>query len=226
MLDRLTTMVDLRVEHLFPVSDQGMRPICVPMAITGAHEIVRLYDDGPPPYLLAPDALWTHAWKCDLATETGTSLFAIGNALRDQGQPELTAWPLDSTTVGASTTPSGLSSPPWMRATLEEFSYDRSKLMSELNDRRPMVLIVHVTDEFHYADGSTGRVKSPDSSSTGQGLHAILCLGYAEGENSSVHFLVRNSWGESWGLHGYGWLPDDYIENFCVGMGLVVDPLH
>jgi hypothetical protein len=225
MLSRLTTRVDLRLVSPFPASDQGIRPICAAMAVTGAHEIVRTNDYGPPPIQLAPDALWTHAWNRQLAGPDGTYLFAIGDALEGQGQPELANWPLDGHTMEASATPIGAGSPPWMRATLTEHTWDRVRLFTELSEGRPVVLLVHVTDEFHYADPTTGRIKSPDPSAARQGLHAILCMGYAEDEDAKAHFLIRNSWGEAWGAQGYAWLPDDYTDNFCLHMGSISDPL-
>ncbi|WP_461190430.1 C1 family peptidase [Arthrobacter sp. Z4-13] len=112
-----------------------------------------------------------------------------------------------------------------MRATLTEHNLDRVGLFTELSEGRPVVLLVHVTDEFHYADPTTGRIKSPEPSTAGQGLHAVLCMGFAEDEDAKVHFLIRNSWGEGWGAQGYAWLPDDYIDNFCLQMGFLSNPL-
>jgi C1A family cysteine protease len=37
-----------------------------------------------------------------------------------------------------------------------------------------------------------------------KGLHAILIVGYDDRKRA---FLVRNSWGEYWGMDGYTWLP-------------------
>ncbi|MEW5705145.1 MAG: hypothetical protein AB1781_11265 [Pseudomonadota bacterium] len=35
------------------------------------------------------------------------------------------------------------------------------------------------------------------------------------------HLLIRNSWGDGWGLGGYAWLPVAYLESFAVQAGLV-----
>jgi C1A family cysteine protease len=53
------------------------------------------------------------------------------------------------------------------------------------------------------------------------GGHAALAVGYHDfkrimksnnpQEFSQGAFLIRNSWGTSWGLSGYGWLPYDYL---------------
>lgn len=46
------------------------------------------------------------------------------------------------------------------------------------------------------------------------GGHAIVCVGYDDGMrigDCSGAFLIRNSWGSSWGDGGYGYLPYDYV---------------
>lgn len=40
------------------------------------------------------------------------------------------------------------------------------------------------------------------------GGHAVLAVGYDE---SKQMFLIRNSWGASWGIGGYFWMPYAYI---------------
>lgn len=50
--------------------------------------------------------------------------------------------------------------------------------------------------------------------------HAVVVVGYDNGEKitntmnnktTTGAFLIRNSWGPSWGQLGYGWMPYDYI---------------
>ena len=42
-----------------------------------------------------------------------------------------------------------------------------------------------------------------------QGGHAILCVGY---DNAKRVFIIRNSWGTSWGDKGYAYLPYDFMR--------------
>jgi C1A family cysteine protease len=42
------------------------------------------------------------------------------------------------------------------------------------------------------------------------GGHAVCCVGYDQTRRA---FLVRNSWGPSWGMAGYFWMPFDYLTN-------------
>ena len=42
------------------------------------------------------------------------------------------------------------------------------------------------------------------------GGHAVMAVGYDEGEK---RFIVRNSWGENWGLKGYFTMPYKYLAS-------------
>ncbi|HVN85018.1 MAG TPA: C1 family peptidase, partial [Candidatus Binatia bacterium] len=49
------------------------------------------------------------------------------------------------------------------------------------------------------------------------GGHAVLAVGYDDSipcaqQTSPGALIIRNSWGETWGDHGYAYLPYDYVR--------------
>jgi len=47
------------------------------------------------------------------------------------------------------------------------------------------------------------------------GGHAVVAAGFDDNRQIGTHkgaLLIRNSWGTTWGDHGYGWLPYAYVE--------------
>lgn len=54
----------------------------------------------------------------------------------------------------------------------------------------------------------TGIVPMPGTNEQILGGHAILVVGY---DDAARHFIVRNSWGTSWGDQGYFYIPYDYL---------------
>jgi C1A family cysteine protease len=55
----------------------------------------------------------------------------------------------------------------------------------------------------------TGVLNLPDFGTEDlQGGHAVLVVGY---DDNSNRFRVRNSWGPSWGQHGYFTMPYEYL---------------
>jgi C1A family cysteine protease len=42
------------------------------------------------------------------------------------------------------------------------------------------------------------------------GGHAVVGVGY---DDSTQHFIVRNSWGTGWGLQGYFMMPYAYLTD-------------
>ncbi len=70
--------------------------------------------------------------------------------------------------------------------------------------------------------GTTGRIPFPCTNDRILGGHAVIAVGYNDsmiiknstcGTSTQGALLIRNSWGETWGDKGYGWLPYDYIRN-------------
>jgi C1A family cysteine protease len=56
----------------------------------------------------------------------------------------------------------------------------------------------------------TGIVPMPATSEKVLGGHAVLAVGYDE---SSQRFIVRNSWGPTWGMAGYFTVPYAYLTD-------------
>jgi C1A family cysteine protease len=69
---------------------------------------------------------------------------------------------------------------------------------------------------------SDGKIPFPAQGEKIEGGHAIMAVGYDDhmliknntsGAQTTGAFLIRNSWGTTWGAGGYGWLPYDYLLN-------------
>lgn len=67
----------------------------------------------------------------------------------------------------------------------------------------------------------TGKIPYPSTSDVVLGGHALMAVGYDDSiEIQNIKdekpykgaFLIRNSWGKSWGDLGYGWLPYEYLH--------------
>jgi C1A family cysteine protease len=68
-----------------------------------------------------------------------------------------------------------------------------------------------VYDSFESDEvAKTGIVPMPMKSESLLGGHATMAVGY---DDKTQRFLVRNSWGESWGMKGYFTIPYAYLEN-------------
>ena len=58
----------------------------------------------------------------------------------------------------------------------------------------------------------TGIVPMPKKTEEPLGGHAVMAVGYTEKDK---RFLVRNSWGENWGMAGYFTMPFQYLETLA-----------
>jgi C1A family cysteine protease len=54
----------------------------------------------------------------------------------------------------------------------------------------------------------TGHAPMPKPNESVLGGHAVLAVGYDDAQQC---FIFRNSWGEGWGMKGYGTMPYAYL---------------
>lgn len=197
--------VDLRLQ--FPgVGHQGQRSTCLAFATTAAHE---RHAAAPEP--LSIEYLFYQAVQRTPGSEpgAGASMLAMGDALRDDGQPVDAVWPYLAAqpAPGAWTVPTFTSSV-W-KATADMSSLDFDAIVAALDGDRPVVLGLVITASFLRCTPS-GRLPllNPDPARSG---HAVLAVGHGRDPSGDQHILIRNSWGASWGAGGHAWLSRPYV---------------
>lgn len=215
--------VDLRPLVSSGLMDQGARPVCVPFALSLAHEAVAGTGSDP---AMAPEAIWWRASSLAQVSAGGMLLEDAGDALTTTGQPALSDWPWNPL-LGAATEPPppAAGAPPWRTATMVALALAHDGIEDDLEDAltagSPVVLVVEVTTEFEDA-APDGLIAVPDIRSPAGDYHAVLVVGATTDPDHGRLLLIRNSWTEYWGAGGYGWLPLDYLIAHAVQAALVV----
>ncbi len=98
--------------------------------------------------------------------------------------------------------------------TIEEAEFVETDLdlwRHTLAEGYPIAFALNTFNSFDEATKNRGRVPMPKSSDNVRkthGWHAMLCVGYSDKDKM---FIVRNSWGSSWGDKGYCYIPYDYV---------------
>jgi C1A family cysteine protease len=196
--------VDLRA-LMAPVRDQGQRGTCLAFAVTAAHEMGR--SAGTPPDDLSVEALYWGCKRTDGNWNDGTTFASASVTLARWGQPLDADWPYDPTRAegvaySPPTRPGGTG---WFRAGLRQTATALADVRSTLDAGIPVALGLTVFDTFFTPDAN-GQIADPPPGASPRGRHAVLAVGHQPGS-----LLVRNSWGTTWALGGYGWIGDTYV---------------
>jgi hypothetical protein len=102
----------------------------------------------------------------------------------------------------------------------EYWSIPYEEMRGALVQTGPFVCGVNVCDNWFTKEVTqTGIIPLPDGSPP-IGGHAICIVGY---DDEAKLFKFKNSWGEDWGDKGYGYIPYEYMQNFCLNAWVSVD---
>ncbi len=214
-LERLPPKVDLR-PFMTTVEDQGQTNSCAANATAGAYEYLMKRHLGDESYDVSRLFIYFNARAKDGGAQIldeGSVLANVIEGLKEYGACSEESWPFDSTNVNT---------PPAEETYQEAAQFliegaelvptDLSAWKTALAAGFPIVFGVALFDSFD-KQKVKGMVPEPTANEAGReshGGHAMLCVGYSDADEV---FIVRNSWGTTWGDGGYCYIPYRYLMN-------------
>jgi C1A family cysteine protease len=185
------------------IRNQGARPTCVAFAVSDTHAAARGISQA-----LSVEHLYFHAVKRTTGghPKDGVSLTKTLEALRLDGQSAEIGWPyLDTLPADLATwIPPKTATPVFKRDAAAMIA----SLLTSLDSGQPVVVTFMVSMAFCLAPAG---IVHPVKADTDVDWHAVVAAGYGRiGDRPFI--LVRNSWGQSWGDGGYGWVDLDYLS--------------
>lgn len=204
-MSAITVYHDLR--GLFgPARDQAGRETCLAFALSDAHAAAL----GKPWTPLSCEYLFYHAKQRDKKPpQVGTTISAIQTALEHDGQPVERTWPYLKALPADLTQwkPPAKIGTVYRRATSKSgAAFDR--VWNTVEDGQPVLLALTISAAFFVPDGD-GVVDSEEAEDPHL-RHAVVAVATGKRRKRQL-LLVRNSWGDTWGLGGYAWLSERYI---------------
>ncbi|HVI41781.1 MAG TPA: C1 family peptidase [Anaerovoracaceae bacterium] len=209
----LPSSVDLR-HGCPPVFDQGELGSCTANAIGAMDEFMQSKEKLA--HVFRPSRLFIYynerAIEGTVSQDSGAMIRDGIKSIAKQGVCPESMWKYDISKFAAKPTATcyteGLKHPAvsYMRV-----NQTLRAMKSCLADGYPFVFGFTVYESFEsQAVADTGVVPMPKANEEAIGGHAVMAVGYSVAKQA---FLVRNSWGPSWGVGGYFWMPFAYMTN-------------
>jgi hypothetical protein len=217
-------MIDIKVDlrpQFGPVRDQGSRPTCLAFAVSDTHAGLRTGWSA-----LSCEFAFFHAQRrANRPPGTGALLSAMLDAVHHDGQPDEDGWPYLSQTPSdpQSWVPPSDVGPLFCRNGSAS-AHDLSSIIAALDQQTPAILLTTLSLSFF--SPASGGVVDPanDELPDPARRHAIVAVGHGL-LNSEPVILIRNSWGNAWGINGYAWLTERFLQPRLFAAALLKEDL-
>jgi C1A family cysteine protease len=212
-MEALPAKADLR-PHCPPVYDQGQLGSCTGNSIAGAVEFERMKQKLTPNFV--PSRLFIYynerVIEGTVSTDSGGQIRDGIKVVATEGAPPETDWPYDIAKFAEKPPPVAYTD------ALKDRAVQYQRLVQNLGQMKgclasgyPFVFGFTVYESFESQTvAQTGVVPMPATGETVVGGHAVMAVGY---DDSQQRFIVRNSWGATWGMHGYFTIPYAYLQD-------------
>lgn len=209
----ITPVVDFRAQ-LGPIFDQGVRLTCLAVSVSDVHA----YHLQPQTLdQLSVEYLVYHASPLPKNDPlTGLRPNDVANAVAQPGQPFARNYPYSLTQTPGQPLPVPPVLAPLMcrQFSIQPFSIAAVTLALANKAGAPVIVGLQLTDNFFAPEAHADMLIDGAASDAQHGGHAVILAGRGvDSATGSDVFLVRNSWGDTWGDQGYAWLTQDYLLN-------------
>jgi len=204
---QLPASVDLR-SNMPPVYDQGSLGSCTANALVCIFQ----YDD--PEFMGSRLFLYYNerVIENDVDQDGGAQLSDGILSLEQSGVCSETSWPYDISKFENKPSPECYEEALKHKAlSVCNVHQNINTMKNSLVQGHPFVVGIQLFEEFETLEvAMTGIVPMPGPTSSYLGGHAVVCVGYTTKDNKN-YWIMRNSWGSSWGDKGYFYLPEVYL---------------
>jgi hypothetical protein len=210
----LPPTVDLR-PFLTPVEDQRTTSSCVANAVAGAYEYLVKQHLGSDGYDVSRLFVYYNARKRMGAVneDGGSQICDAVESLRAEGACSEGTWPFDVARVNAEPSPPAYDeASKFLVQDVASVPTDLAAWKGALADGYPIVFALRLFASFdrQRKPGSVPMPSPAEANREDHSGHAMLCVGYSDKDKV---FIVRNSWGTTWGDRGYCYIPYSYLMN-------------
>lgn len=194
------------------VRNQGDRRTCVGFAVSAAHEWM-----AQDSVLCSPeDAIWAGHQEGGPPNEEATSVRLALSGLKRYGHVTERAWPYGNPAWPADRPRAATNSdeqrilPQWRQL----HDHGLPSIERELADSHAVLLtLAFVLAAWRLAGG----VVDAEAGRRTRGNHAVLAVGIVTGiSGTDDSVIVKNSWGQNWGVMGYGFVSSRYLAAYTV----------
>jgi C1A family cysteine protease len=209
----LPAQVDLR-KGCSPIEDQGALGSCTAQAIASALEYLDKRADG---HYTNRSRLFIYYAEREIEGsvpyDAGAMLRDGIKACRSVGAPREVLWPYAVGKFAQKPAKAAYDDAATEQRKISSYARveELPSLLATLAQGYPVVFGFTVFEQFMSdAVARTGLVAMPGPHDAVMGGHAVMAVGY---DLPRERVLVRNSWGRSWALKGYFWMPFAYVAD-------------